>query len=93
MLIRRQSAALGVRSEGRRASSAAISAIILYNLWLLHDGQSKPVLVFSIAYLPVLLFSLFISWTNINGVRRAFLDDQEKQRQRDEHVAARGTLA
>ena len=64
--------------------SLTISAIILYNVSLLHDGQSKPVLVFAIAYLPVLLFSLFISWTNINGVRVAFLNDLEKKRQRDE---------
>lgn len=64
--------------------SLTISAIILYNVSLLHDGQSKPVLVFTIAYLPVLLFSLFISWTNINGVRTAFLNDLEKKRQRDE---------
>lgn len=86
---------LGARYSfrGILACSAAISAIILYNLWLLHDGQSKPVLVFSIAYLPVLLFSLFISWTNINGVRRAFLDDQEKQRQRDELAALNLRLA
>lgn len=86
---------LGARYSfrGILACSAAISGIILYNQWLLHDGQSKPVLVFSIAYLPVLLFSLFISWTNINGVRRAFLDDQEKQRQRDELAALNLRLA
>jgi diguanylate cyclase (GGDEF)-like protein len=64
--------------------SLTISAIIVYNVSLLNDGQSKPVLVFAIAYLPVLLFSLFISWTNINGVRLAFLNDLEKERQRDE---------
>lgn len=86
---------LGARYSfrGILACSSAISAIILYNLWLLHDGQSKPVLVFSIAYLPVLLFSLFISWTNINGVRRAFLEDQEKQRQRDELASLNLRLA
>ncbi|WP_061237680.1 GGDEF domain-containing protein [Ectopseudomonas composti] len=86
---------LGARYSfrGILACSCAISAIILYNLWLLHDGQSKPLLVFSIAYLPVLLFSLFISWTNISGVRLAFLDDQEKQRQRDELAALNQRLS
>lgn len=86
---------LGARYSfrGILACSTIISGIILYNLWLLHEGQSKPVLVFSIAYLPVLLFSLFISWTNINGVRKAFLDDLEKQRQRDELASLNLRLA
>ncbi|WP_416310440.1 GGDEF domain-containing protein [Pseudomonas sp. W03] len=77
---------LGVRYsfKGIALISAIISAIILYNVWLIHDGAAKPVLTFTLVYLPVALFSLFISWTNIRGVRQAFLADQEERRQRSE---------
>ncbi|WP_430292787.1 GGDEF domain-containing protein [Pseudomonas sp. B1-22] len=77
---------LGVRYSFRGIAliSAIISTIILYNVWLIHDGATKPVLIFTLVYLPVALFSLFISWTNIRGVREAFLADQEERRQRAE---------
>jgi len=77
---------LGVRYSfaGILACSLAISAVILGNVALIHAGDPKAVLVFTLVYLPVLVFSLFISWTNIHGVRRAFLADLEGQRQRAE---------
>ncbi|SDJ18269.1 diguanylate cyclase (GGDEF) domain-containing protein [Pseudomonas delhiensis] len=77
---------LGVRYSfaGILACSLAISAVILGNVALIHAGEPKAVLVFTLVYLPVLVFSLFISWTNIHGVRRAFLADLEGQRQRAE---------
>lgn len=80
---------LGVRYSFRGIAiiSAIISAIILYNVWLIHDGQAKPLLIFTLVYLPVLAFSLFISWTNISGVRRAFLADLEGRQQRTELAA------
>jgi len=80
---------LGVRYSfaGILACSLAISAVILGNVALIHAGEPKALLVFTLVYLPVLVFSLFISWTNINGVRRAFLADLEGQRQRAELAA------
>lgn len=80
---------LGVRYSFRGIVlvSAIISAIILYNVWLIHDGAAKPLLIFVLVYLPIALFSLFISWTNIKGVRLAFLADLEERRQRTELAA------
>lgn len=77
---------LGVRYSfrGVLACSLVISAIILGNVWVLHQGESKPVLVFTLVFIPVLVFSLFISWTTINGVRKAFLADLENRQQRNE---------
>lgn len=68
---------LGVRVsfKGALACSLAISAVILGNVWVLHPGDPKGVMVFALVYLPVLCFSLFISWTNTLSVRRAFLAD------------------
>jgi len=80
---------LGVRYsfKGIALVSAIISAIILYNVWLIHDGAAKPLLIFILVYLPIALFSLFISWTNIKGVRQAFLADLEERHQRAELAA------
>lgn len=80
---------LGVRYSFRGVAliSAIISGIILYNVWAIHDGEAKPVLIFTLVYLPVLIFSLFISWTNIHGVRHAFLADLEGRQQRTELAA------
>jgi len=80
---------LGVRYsfKGIALVSAIITAIILYNVWLIHDGAAKPLLIFTLVYLPIALFSLFISWTNIKGVRQAFLADLEERRQRAELAA------
>lgn len=77
---------LGVRYsfKGIAIVSAIITTIILYNVWLIHDGAAKPLLIFTLVYLPIALFSLFISWTNIKGVRQAFLADLEERRQRAE---------
>ncbi|WP_259754647.1 GGDEF domain-containing protein [Pseudomonas sp. GCEP-101] len=80
---------LGVRYsfKGIALVSAIITAIIFYNVWLIHGGAAKPLLIFTLVYLPIALFSLFISWTNIKGVRRAFLADLEERRQRAELAA------
>ncbi len=45
---------LGVRYsfKGIAVVSAIISAIILYNVWLIHDGATKPLLIFTLVYLP-----------------------------------------
>ncbi|WP_043311581.1 diguanylate cyclase [Pseudomonas sp. ML96] len=77
---------LGVRYSfrGILACSLVISAITLGNVWLLYDGDSKAVLIYVLVFLPVALFSLFISWTNIRSVKRAFLADQEERQQRAE---------
>lgn len=77
---------LGVRYcfRGILLCSTAIAAITLGNVWLLYDGDSKAMLIFTLVFLPVALFSLFISWTGIQSVKRAFLADQEERRQRDE---------
>lgn len=72
---------LGVRVsfKGTLWISLAISAVVVGNVALLHPGEPKALLVFVVVYLPVLLFSLFIAWTNITSVRRAFLADQEER--------------
>ncbi|MDD0844174.1 GGDEF domain-containing protein [Pseudomonas sp. Gutcm_11s] len=77
---------LGVRYSfrGILACSLVISAITLGNVWLLYGGDSKAVLIYVLVFLPVALFSLFISWTNIRSVKRAFLADQEERQQRAE---------
>ncbi|MGC1330941.1 GGDEF domain-containing protein, partial [Pseudomonas sp.] len=70
---------LGVRVSFKGALwvSAIISTVIIGNVALLHHGDPKALLVFVLVYLPVLFFSLFIAWTNIVSVHRAFLADQE----------------
>ena len=72
---------LGVRVsfKGTLWLSLAISAVVIGNVALLHPGDPKALLVFVLVYLPVLFFSLFIAWTNITSVRRAFLADQEER--------------
>lgn len=72
---------LGVRVSFKGAlwMSLVISAVIIGNVALLHPGDSKALLVFVVVYLPVMLFSLFMAWTNVAGVRRAFLADQEER--------------
>lgn len=77
---------LGVRYSfrGILVCSLAIVTITLGNVWLLYGGDSKAVLIYVLVSMPVALFSLFISWTNIRSVQQAFLADQEEQRQRNE---------
>lgn len=55
------------------AISLLISAAILHGVYRLAAGSPEVVLVFSLVYLPVLLFSLFISWSTTLDRRRAFL--------------------
>lgn len=80
---------LGVRYSfrGILLCSLLISAIILGNVAQIHAGDAKAQLVFVLVYLPVAIFSLFISWTNVNGVRQAFLASLEESRQRTELAA------
>lgn len=63
--------------------SLLISAVILHGVHSLSDGRGEAVLVFALVYLPVLLFSLFISWSNTLAGRRDFLhsllDDMRSQ--------------
>ncbi|WP_407316130.1 diguanylate cyclase domain-containing protein [Pseudomonas sp. nanlin1] len=77
---------LGVRVSlrGTLVCSLLIVALTLGNVVLLHPGDARSVLVFSVVYLPVVAFSLFIGWHNIMGVRRAFYADLEQQRQQFE---------
>lgn len=53
--------------------SLLISAVILYGVHTLARGNGEIVVVFSLVYLPVLWFSLFISWSTTLDRRRAFL--------------------
>lgn len=53
--------------------SLLISAVILDGSRRLSHGQHEPQIVFLLVYLPVLLFSLFISWSNTVAGRRTFL--------------------
>lgn len=55
------------------AISLLISAAIMHGVYRLAAGNQEVVLVFSLVYLPVLLFSLFISWSTTLDRRRAFL--------------------
>lgn len=54
-------------------TSLLISAAIMHGVYRLAAGSQEIVLVFSLVYLPVLLFSLFISWSTTLDRRRAFL--------------------
>ena len=78
--------------KGILACSLVISGVILYNVALIHPGDAKALLIFTLVYLPVAIFSLFISWTTIRGVRQAFLADEEARRQRAELATLNGRL-
>ncbi len=77
---------LGVRYSfrGILLCSVLISGVILYNVSQIHPDNPKALMIFALVYLPVLLFSLFISWTNIRGVQKAFLASREQSRQQAE---------
>jgi len=77
---------LGVRVsfKGAVLSSLAISVAIMGNVALMNPHDSKPVLVFSLVYLPVLLFCLFMSWSTTTSVRLAFYASQEQRRRKHE---------
>lgn len=72
---------LGVRVsfKGIALVSLLISGVVIGNVALLHPNDPKALLVFVVVYLPVLFFSLFIAWTNVVSVRRAFLADQDER--------------
>lgn len=77
---------LGVRVsfKGAVVSSLAISLAIISNVALMNPHNSKPLLVFSLVYLPVLLFCLFMSWNTTTSVRLAFYAAQEQRRRKHE---------
>lgn len=77
---------LGVRVsfKGAVISSLAISVAIMGNVLLMNPHNSKPLLVFSLVYLPVLLFCLFMSWSTTTSVRLAFYASQEQRRRKHE---------
>ncbi len=57
----------------------AVSISLLHTLvtfhfvFLLDHAEWEPIFIYSIVYLPVLYFSLFISWHNTHTARRLFL--------------------
>ncbi len=53
--------------------SLAHTFVTLYFVYLLDHGDSEAIFVYSIVYLPVLYFSLFISWHNTRTARKLFL--------------------
>jgi diguanylate cyclase (GGDEF)-like protein len=77
---------LGARYSfrGILTCTLVISAITLGYVWEIYDGDSKAMLIFALVFLPIALFSLLISWTNIQSVKRAFLADLEERRHRGE---------
>lgn len=66
---------LGVRVHFRPALawSLVITAVIGQGVFRLCGGFTAQTMVFALVYLPVLFFSLFISWTATHHGRRAFL--------------------
>jgi diguanylate cyclase (GGDEF)-like protein len=56
--------------------------VTLYFVYLLDHGDREAIFIYSIVYLPVLYFSLFISWHNTRTARRLFLlsliEEQDK---------------
>lgn len=55
------------------AISVAHTAVTEYFVYRINHGEWEPIFVYSIVYLPVLYFSLFISWHNTRTARRLFL--------------------
>jgi diguanylate cyclase (GGDEF)-like protein len=53
--------------------SLMISLVTLYGVYRLTHGNNEAMLVYSLVFLPVLFFSLFISWSTTLERRRAFL--------------------
>jgi len=58
------------------------TVVTLYFVYLLDHGDREAIFIYSIVYLPVLYFSLFISWHNTRTARRLFLlsliEEQDK---------------
>lgn len=55
------------------AVSLLISAVTLNGVHQLNPGDRQEMLVFTLVYLPVFLFSIFISWSTTLDRRRTFL--------------------
>jgi diguanylate cyclase (GGDEF)-like protein len=64
-------------------TSLTITAVTMTGVYDLAEGHGDAILVFTLVYLPVFLFSLFISWSTTQDRRRAFLrsilDDLARQ--------------
>ena len=64
-------------------SSLLIAVVTLRGVYHLNEGDSAAMLVFFLVYLPILFFSVFISWSTTLERRRAFLraviDDMSHQ--------------
>ncbi|BDI03302.1 GGDEF domain-containing protein [Sphaerotilus microaerophilus] len=85
---------LGVRVHYAPALfwSLAISAATGQGVVRLAGGFNEATLVFSLVYLPVLFFSLFISWTATHHGRRSFLLAQLDELTLQELLHANGRL-
>jgi diguanylate cyclase (GGDEF)-like protein len=85
---------LAVRVHFRPAllCSVLISAVIVQGVVRIHGGFNEATLVFSLVYLPVLFFSLFISWTSTLNGRQAFLRSLLDEGTRQDLLAANGRL-
>ncbi len=55
------------------AISLLHTVVTLFFVYQLNHGEWEAIFVYSIVYLPVLYFSLFISWHNTHNARRLFL--------------------
>ncbi len=65
----------------------------LYFVYLLDHGEWQALFVYSIVYLPVLYFSLFISWHNTHTSRRLFLHSVIEMLDRTELEVANAKLS
>lgn len=65
----------------------------LYFVYLLNHGEWQAIFVYSIVYLPVLYFSLFISWHNTHTARRLFLHSVIEELDRTELEVANCKLS
>ena len=54
-------------------TSLTITAVTMTGVYDLAEGNGDAILVFTLVYLPIFLFSLFISWSTTQDRRRAFL--------------------
>lgn len=72
--------------------SLLISAVILHGVQRLNGGNAEALLVFALVYLPVLFFSLFISWSTTLDRRRAFLRAKLDEMTRDQLAATLETI-
>lgn len=72
--------------------SLLISVVILHGVQRLNGGNPEALLVFALVYLPVLFFSLFISWSTTLDRRRAFLRAKLDEMTRDQLAATLETI-